>query len=177
MISIPERTEKNSTVQSGLQRHGRFRRARAAQELLDGKNSRHSGFWGSGFTGSECSAGAPLSKINGPVFSITWPGSFWVCFGFVFSTGANLKDFSGSFSGSFRLTYVVFAFVFNNFSALFSKIRYLFFYFSPGRSQNRPLFYRIFSRPRRRYSMVFMPEPECSFSPPAGSARRARILD
>ena len=39
-----------------------------------------------------------------------------------FSTGANLKDFSGSFSGSFRLTYVVFPFVFNNFSASFLQI-------------------------------------------------------
>ena len=45
-------------------------------------------------------------------------------FGFVFSAGANLKDFLGSFLGSFRLTCVAFSFVFNNLSASFLQIKF-----------------------------------------------------
>jgi hypothetical protein len=35
------------------------------------------------------------------LLSTIWPGSFWVRFGFVFTTGAILKDLLGSFLGSF----------------------------------------------------------------------------
>ena len=79
------------------------------------------------------------------VFSrIDSKGVFGFVFGFVFSTGANLKDFSGSFSGSFRLTCVAFAFVFNNFSASFPKIRYLFLFFSPDAAKIDLVFIAFF---------------------------------
>ena len=90
-----------------------------------------------------------------------------ICLGFVFFTGTNLKDFLGSFSGSFRLTCVAFPFVFNNFSASFSKIRYLFLFSASKRPKSTSL-YRVFSRPESRNCQVPRPGSKRSFPPAPG---------
>ncbi len=50
------------------------------------------------------------------------PVRFWVCFGFVLSAGAILKDFSALFLGLFGFVFSSRFFVFNNLSGSFFKI-------------------------------------------------------
>ncbi|HET7212621.1 MAG TPA: hypothetical protein VFL79_03480 [Terriglobia bacterium] len=97
----------------------------------------HQGFNAAGWEGSRLAgwrSGAIGLHIPGWIISGLFSVRFFailyfqqhgrVRFGFVFSTDAILKDFSGSFLGSFRLTCVAFSFVFNNLSASFLKNKY-----------------------------------------------------
>jgi hypothetical protein len=85
------------------------------------------------------------------------PVRFWVCFGFVLSAGAILKDFSALFLGLFGFVFSSRFFVFNNLSGSFFKITSFSVPFV-SKSQTASLFAPGYA-PRRTCERYPAPEP------------------
>jgi hypothetical protein len=71
------------------------------------------------------------------LFSIRWLGSFWVCFGFVFSTGTCFQALPSFVFGFVWVCFFRRSIIINNFPALFFKKGILFLFFAPESTLQR----------------------------------------